>query len=186
MVTQPSPVLFTYAEYSLIPPDGKRWELIEGDFEVNPAPVTMHQVHALRLARTLLTQLEDMRLGEVFVAPFDVILGPHNVVEPDLVVISAAHKDRVSDRGLEGIPDIIVEILSQNRAYDEVLKRALYEKHGIPEYWIVDGAAATVTQFVLQEGRYTVHAVRGREDTLTSPQFNGRVQVALSYVFAPR
>lgn len=115
----------------------------------------------------------------------DVILSDTDVVQPDIVVVAEAHRDRVTERAVEGAPDLVIEILSQNRAHDTVLKRALYARYGVPEYWIVDGDAATVEVLRLRRTGYARHALFGRRDTLVSPSFDGRLRVDLARVFAP-
>jgi len=97
-----------YADYCAIPPDGKRYELIAGEVHVTAAPSPSHQ----RLVQRFLRILEDHFRSpmEVLISPIDVVLTPHDVVQPDLVVV--ADSAQVSDRGIEGAPLIIVEVLS--------------------------------------------------------------------------
>lgn len=124
---RPANVRYTYAEYECIPTDARRWELIDGDLYVNPVPLTFHQVVSRRLQYALMTQLEQPGIADTFDAPVDVILSDHDVVQPDLVIIAADRRNIVSQRGIDGRPDIVVEILSpSNRAHDRVLKRATY------------------------------------------------------------
>ncbi|MBI5494020.1 MAG: Uma2 family endonuclease [Deltaproteobacteria bacterium] len=182
-VVKPRP--FTYVEYALLPSDGRVWELVDGDFHVNPAPVPFHQTVSRRLQLRLMLLLEEPGIAAVFNAPTDVILSETTTVQPDLAVISMQHRRQVSDRGIEGSPDIIVEILSSNPAYDQVLKRGTYERHGVPEYWLVDPRAGTVEMLRLDAGLYRTLALYRRDDTLVSPSFDGRISIPLGPVFAP-
>lgn len=128
-----------------LPDDGKRYELIEGELVLNPAPNTRHQ----RLQRKFLVALDNYfsahRNGEVFNAPFDVVLSEDVVLEPDVVVVLKEHAARIGTNNLQGPPDLAIEILSPGtRRKDEILKRRLYEHHGVNEYWIVDPEEETV------------------------------------------
>jgi Uma2 family endonuclease len=176
----------TYTEYALIQPDGRRWELLEGDFHVNPAPNTTHQTVSRRLLHQLMLQLEDHGHAVVFNAPTDVILSITTTVQPDLAIVLTAHRRQVSQRGIEGNPDVVVEIISPtNRSYDDVLKRRVYERHGIPEFWLVDPVAELLEVLVLTGGSYVRHALLDASGTLTSPTLGPRVNIPLGKVFEP-
>src|SRR2546422_11713025 len=86
-----------YTDYTQIPADGKRWELLDGDVCVTPVPSPTHQRVSKRLLHQLEAYFEVRGLGEVFIAPIDVILSPHDVVQPDLVVVTG--RAQISDRG---------------------------------------------------------------------------------------
>ena len=124
-----------YNDYCAIPPDGKRYELIDGEVHVTPAPSPLHQ----RLVGNLFVVLRAhfRHPAEVFVSPIDVILTPHDVVQPDLVVV--ANPSQVSTRGIEGAPLLVVEVLSATTTvYDRTTKSLRYAALGLPHYWIVD------------------------------------------------
>jgi len=128
-------LLFTYREYALLPDDGRRHELIEGDFYVTPAPATMHQTVSRRLSHALMFQLEDTGLALVFNAPCDVILDENTVAQPDLAIVRMTRRELVSKRGIEGPPNVVVEILSPSpKGQDELLKKAVYARFNVPEY----------------------------------------------------
>ncbi len=99
-----------YSDYAGIPDDGKRYELLEGDLYVTPAPSPRHQWISKKLQRMLEAYFDARALGRVFDAPIDVILTPHDVVQPDLVLVTDEHQ--ISDRGIEGPPALVVEIFS--------------------------------------------------------------------------
>ena len=154
--------LLTFDDLAETPNDGQRYEIIGGELFVSPSPEAIHQ----RLLRVLLLLLNDFvteqQLGEVFFAPLDVRLAPHDIVQPDLIVLSAARFGVVESRPIEGAPDLIVEILSPStRDHDQVRKAELYARSGVPEYWIVDTEARTLRGLTLVEGRYETIAQEG-------------------------
>ena len=129
----------TYDDYLLFPDDGKRHELIDGEHYVTPTPILRHQAIAGRLHLLIASYLKAQPIGRVFFAPLDVILSRFDVVEPDLLYVS---RDRCADLlkdWVRGAPDLVVEIGSPStRRRDETIKRTLYEREGVIEYWIVD------------------------------------------------
>ncbi|HXT19500.1 MAG TPA: Uma2 family endonuclease [Thermoanaerobaculia bacterium] len=165
----------TYDDFLLFPDDGKRHELIDGEHFVSPTPLLRHQRILLRLAYEIETFLRQHLLGELIIAPMDVIFTRFDVVEPDLLYISHS-RSHIKDKWVHGAPDLVVEILSpSNRRYDEVTKRDLYDRTGVPEYWIVDPEAETVKVFRREGerfGRPQLLSTRD-EDALGSPQLPG-------------
>ncbi len=145
----------TYAHYVLFPDDGRRHEIIDGDHVVNPAPTPRHQAITGKLYRLLCEQIEDPELGRVFVSPIDVELSPHDIVQPDLVVVLQEHREIILPTRIQGTPDLVVEVLSDStEQLDRVLKKAIYQRAGVPEYWIVDLQKQQVEQFLLHAGEY--------------------------------
>ena len=129
----------TYDDYVNLPDDGKRYEIIDGELYVNPSPNTKHQVVLRNLFRALDRHVEKNRTGEVFVAPFDVVMSPGTIVQPDILFISKERMDVLTKANVQGVPDIAIEVLSPGtRRKDQTKKRQAYEKHGVQEYWIVD------------------------------------------------
>jgi Uma2 family endonuclease len=161
----------TYDDLVLLPEDGLRHEIIDGEHYVNASPVTKHQRVSYRLVLAIGNYLEEHPLGELFYAPFDVVFSRYDVVEPDLIFISNERRGILTEKNIQGSPDLLVEILSEsNRKYDEVTKRALYERTGVPEFWIVDPKRNTIRVFLRNnEGRYERAAELLRGDVLTSP-----------------
>lgn len=135
---EPSPPL-TYADLCALPEDDLRHELLDGEHVVSPSPRDAHQRVSIRLVHRLYGYLEETKLGRLRDAPYDVLLGERTVVVPDLVLVLAAHYDRMHPNGCHGAPDLVVEILSEStRARDLVQKRRLYERVGVAEYWVID------------------------------------------------
>lgn len=144
-----------YAEYVLLPNDGNRHEIIEGDHYMNPAPSTYHQTVSKRLQYHLYSRIELEGLGLVFDAPVDVQLSDFDIVQPDLLVLLKATQARVTPAKINGPPDLVIEILSPSTSdNDRHLKRRVFERSGVSEYWIVDPDASRVTQLVLRDGVY--------------------------------
>lgn len=144
-----------YAEFARMPVDGRRHEIIDGAHHGNPAPNTYHQTLSKRLHHGLYSQIELRRLGLVFYAPVDVQLTEHDIVEPDLVVVRSDRATIVGPDKIDGHPDLVVEILSPSSSrVDRTLKRDLYQRCGVTEYWIVDPVQRTIEQLVLRDDRY--------------------------------
>jgi Uma2 family endonuclease len=132
-------IRLTYEDLALLPDDGLRHEIIDGEHYVTASPATRHQRISARLFMALQSFLDVHPLGEVFFAPFDVVMSSHDVVVPDLIYVSQSRAHLVTARNLQGAPDLVIEILSPStRPRDERLKRDLYERVGVEEYWLVD------------------------------------------------
>ena len=171
---------FTYGEYCFWAGD-ERWELIAGEaFNMSPAPSRRHQ----DVVGGLFTQIALwVRNGpcRVYAAPFDVRL-PHGdetdaqidtVVQPDISVICDARK--LDDKGCRGAPDWIVEVISPHTAArDHILKRALYERHGVREYWMMDPQEQYIEVQRLENGRFVLQGVYEPGDTFESAVLGGK------------
>lgn len=135
----------TYADYEKIPADGFRHEIVEGEEYMTPAPNPDHQTVVLKVARRLSDHAEAHHLGRVFVAPTDVVLSKHSIVEPDVFFVSQDRTGMIGAKNIRGAPDLVVEASSPSTsAFDRGAKRDLYAKSGVREYWIIDLAAQTV------------------------------------------
>ena len=155
MTTLPASLKFTYEEYCTFPEDGKRHELINGDHYVTPAPLTKHQRIVANLHRLIGTIVHEKELGIVLSAPIDVLLSHVDVVQPDFLFVSQAHLSIVTEANIQGPPDLVVEILSKStRKNDEGIKRLLYERALVQEYWIIDPVDETVKIYQLQNDCY--------------------------------
>ena len=144
-----------YQSYVTIPDDGRRHEIIHGEHFVNPAPNLYHQTVSRRIQFQLYSIIELSDQGFVFDAPVDLQLSDHDIVQPDLVVVTKSRQHIMTPTKIKGVPDLIVEILSpSNRGHDTQRKRQLYQSHGVSEYWIVDPEEHQVQQLQLVDGVY--------------------------------
>ena len=160
----------TLADYERIPPDGNRHEFLGGEEFVTPAPDVGHQRSSGKLQFLLAQHVKEGSLGEVFAAPTDVVLSDEDIVQPDLIFISTDRSAIVGEKNIQGAPDLVIEILSPSTAHvDRTLKRDLYARAGVREYWIVDRAARLVEVHVFGPTlHHRVHDDRGaiRSDVL--------------------
>lgn len=165
-------VKFTYEDYLLFPDDGRRHELIDGEHYMTPAPSTAHQRLVVRFSIALGTFLDRRKGGQLFVAPTDVVLSDLDVVQPDLVFVSAVRTSIITEKNIQGAPDLLIEILSETtRKTDEIIKRKLYERYGVGEYWIVDPELETVKVYRMTPDGYSRAAELSREagDAIRTP-----------------
>jgi Uma2 family endonuclease len=129
-------------------------ELWDGEICMAPASTPKHQRIAFHLAKLISTFVEQHSLGETMLAPVDVIMGEHRVVQPDILFIANENSGIIQDR-IRGAPDLVVEIVSTSSwQRDNIEKRTLYEQYGVREYWLVDPEADMVQVLSLSEGSY--------------------------------
>ena len=173
-MTSPNPAIkFTYQDY-INTPDDKRYELIDGELILAPAPRRDHQTVEVRLGSRLHLFVDENELGVVYFAPRDVVFSDTNIVQPDLLFISNERMHIDTEAEVWGGPDLVVEILSPStEARDRTVKRALYARHGVNEYWIVDPDARTIAVQFLGEQGFEPVATYGEGDTLISPTLPG-------------
>jgi Uma2 family endonuclease len=135
----PAATKLTYADYAALPDDGKRYELIDGELVVNPAPVPRHQFIVGNIIAALRAYFRASGGGKALMSPIDVVFADETVVQPDVIAIKSDRLSMIGARNIQGPPHIVVEVLSDGtRRYDEIQKRKLYERFGVDEYWIVD------------------------------------------------
>ena len=182
MVTQTRPATYTYADYARLP-EGVRCEIIDGELIMAASRNTKHQRIALDLLTILGLFSKDNRLGELFPAPTAVYLSETNVVEPDLLFITAARSQIITYDDIRGAPDLIVEIVSPATAeIDRTVKAELYGRFGVAEYWLCDQTAETVDVLRLVGGRLAPVGHYTLSDPLTTPLLPG-LQIDLRDVF---
>jgi len=163
-----------YDDYAAIPPDGKRWELLEGDVHVTPAPSPHHQWSSKKLQRQLEAYFEGRGLGRVFDAPVDVILTRHDVVQPDLMVVT--DPGQISARGIEGAPTLIVEVLSPRTAdYDRAIKARRYAALRVPHFWLLDTVRRRLECFRLESETWRLLLEGEGDREIEHPEWAGLV-----------
>ena len=150
---------WTYEEYAKLPEDGLRHEIIDGEHFVNPSPSTQHQHVSKRLQYQLYTKIELAGLGLLYNAPIDVQLSEFDIVQPDIVIILNENVRKITPTKIKVAPHLVVEILSPSTAgNDRTIKKDLYERSGVSEYWIVDPYEQQVEQWILRDGKYVLEA----------------------------
>lgn len=168
------PSKLTYEDYLTLPDDGRRYEILDGDLEMTPAPSPRHQAVSRNLQRLLDRHVTDNRLGSLYNAPIDILLAPTTIVQPDLLFLAAGREQVVTERAIEGAPDLIVEILSPSTARrDRVAKAALYARFGVSHYWLVDPDARTVEIHALAAGSYRLVAAHAAAERFSAAPFLG-------------
>ena len=172
-----SRVKLTYDDFLLFPDDGQRHELIDGKHYVTPSPNTKHQRVSGNLHFLIRAWLERHPIGEVFYAPFDVVFTRFDVVEPDLLYLSHARaKAALTAAHVAGVPELVIEIGSPStRKRDETIKRRLYEREGVSEYWVVDPDLDVIRIYRRGADGFARASELSAEagETLTSPLFAG-------------
>lgn len=144
------------------PEDGNRYEVIDGELFVTPAPGWLHQRGLNKLNIRLGQHIYDHDLGEIVTAPTAVVLDEETGVEPDLVYISRERLGIISERGVEGAPDLVVEALSPStEARDRGIKMRRYAAAGIPHFWLLDPRSRTLEPYRLAETGYELIGVFG-------------------------
>ena len=187
MKPAPDRIKLTYDDFLLFPDDGKRHELIDGEHYVTPSPNTKHQRVSGNLFFLMRAWLEEHPIGQVFYAPFDVVFSRFDVVEPDLLYVSNERMTEiVTTQHVTGAPDIVVEIGSPGtRKRDETIKRRLYERSGVSEYWVLDPALDVVRVYRREGAAFTRPVELSTEagDVLTTPHLAG-LELPLTRLFA--
>ena len=164
-------VRLTLAEFLDLPEMEQRCELIDGVLHMAAFPVPDHEFLSLLLGTYLNQQILFAGAG-IVLGPTGLLLAENTLLGPDIIIIRAHRTGIVGPALIHGAPDIVVEVLSTNRHHDLARKRALYQAAGIPEYWLVDGDADTLTVLALgPDGSYRERATLTAADTLTTPLF---------------
>ncbi len=168
--------VYTYEDYLRLPDEeGYHYEILDGMLVKEPAPYVHHQ----RVSRRLQRLLEDYftlqdPVGEIFNAPIDMTLSDTNVIQPDLVYIPGKNSEIVEEARINGIAYLVVEILSKwTRSKDRLRKRNIYERMGVPHYWIVDPYDETIEAYALQNNFYVLRSSGLDAGEFTHPDFPG-------------
>ncbi|MBI5526122.1 MAG: Uma2 family endonuclease [Deltaproteobacteria bacterium] len=172
----------TYADY-LETPEGGGYQLIEGSIVRSPSPSTRHQMISVDLAFELTKCARERNLGTVLVAPMDVYFDDETTVQPDLMLISKSRADIIEERFIRGTPDLVVEIVSETSAHqDMVLKKRLYAHFGVKEYWIVIPEEEAIDVYVLHDNAYDLRVRFRKTDTAESATVPG-ITIDMANVF---
>jgi len=181
-MTVPAALRFTYEDYLLLPED-RRYEIIDGDLFMTPAPTPYHQLVSKRIEWLLEKHVRENRSGEMLHAPCDVVLSATDVVQPDILFIAADRLAIIGEKYISQAPDLVVEVLSPSTAErDQVLKTKAYARFGVRELWIAAPEGRTIEVFVNAGERFRREALFGMGDVLRSPLLPG-LEIPLDSVF---
>ena len=175
----------SYEELQQLPRNDRRIvELIEGEIFMTPSPNTSHQRAAGRLFRALSDFVEGNELGEVFIAPYDIVFSKWTALEPDLLFVRRERFSIITEANVQGVPDLVIEILSPSRkAYDRKKKLIVYEKARVPELWYLDPEEKTAEILSLgSKGRYELAAKLSGKDAIVTKVLSG-LSLCLDEVF---
>jgi Uma2 family endonuclease len=183
MPVRPEAPPLTVAEYKLLPETGPRYQLIEGDLYMAPAPNRYHQTISRNLEYILMRYLEEHPIGELYHAPFDVYLSNVDVFQPDILFVSNENQQILTDAGAEGPPDLVVEVLSpKTRNLDLMQKCRVYAREGVHELWIIDPETQTVLVYRFEEQLSEPVMTKTVDTILTTPIFPG-LEIELERMF---
>ena len=187
MSTMTRDVKLTYDDLLRLPHDDLRHELIDGVHYVTPSPVSRHQILLGRLFLAIGNWLElHPECGQVFLSPLDTVFSPWDVVEPDLIFVAADQLDILTEPNIQGAPALVVEILSPGtRRRDLGIKRALFDRGGVREYWVVDPEVDVIRVYRRSGDRFgrAVELSAEAGEVLTTPLLPG-LEIPLADVFA--
>jgi Uma2 family endonuclease len=178
---------YTYTDYATWP-DEIRCEIIDGEiYDMSPAPGRAHQKTVVALVTALASRLKGHKC-KVFVAPFDVVLSQHDVVQPDVLVV--CNPGKITEKNIQGAPDLIVEVLSPSTALNDLrVKKELYRKFRVREYVIIHPTERYVMQHNLlggggeaMEPSWTEAALLAPDETLVLRSLDG-LEIPLAEVF---
>jgi Uma2 family endonuclease len=179
----PHDKVWTYDDYAALPDDGNRYEVIEGELVMAPAPRVSHQRCSFNLGLIIGPHVKGHGLGEVLTAPCDVVLDERNVLQPDLIFISRARSKVVTEKNLQGAPDLAVEILSPSSLRrDRIQKMRIYARHDVLHLWLFDAQAQTLEEFVLDGSTYRLVSACEGDETFHPAIFPG-LEVPLKEVW---
>lgn len=177
---------FTYQDYLALPETVNRLELIDGQLVREPSPGFRHQQIVGNLFDCFRQFVRRRRLGIVLMAPLDVVLGregEEEVLQPDVLFIAQERASVVQNDVIRGAPDLVVEVLSPSTAArDRAVKRVLYLRYGVREFWIVDPESRTIEVFLFREGRFVSQGVLGEGGTVSSSVLAG-LRIPVSEIF---
>lgn len=176
--------MWTYEDWLNFPDDGWKYEIIDGELYMAPPPGTGHQRSSIGLAARMYFYAQDNDLGQILEAPCAVRLPNQPVpVEPDIFFIKKERLHIIKEKEVEGVPDLIVEILSpSNFQYDRTKKFNIYQEAGVPECWLLNYWKKTVEVFILRAGVYQLLGKFEMGDIVVSEQLPG-FQIAVGTIF---
>lgn len=181
-MSTPASLRFTYDDYLLLPED-RRYEIIDGDLFMTPAPGTPHQRLIGRLYSFLDDHVRTRKLGEVLMAPCDVVLSPTDIVQPDLLFVAADRAAIIGEKFISAAPDLVVEVLSPSTEdRDRTVKTKLYARFGVRELWLAETETKRIEVLTNSGDGFRQEAVFGLGTVLRSTLFPG-LEIPIAEVF---
>ena len=176
--------IWTYEDYRELPNDRKIYQVIGGKLLMVPAPSTRHQNISRNLEFIIWSFVKSHNLGVLYYAPIDVVFGSTDIVQPDIVFITKNRLAIVKEKGIFGAPDWVIEIVSSSTSKIDIkLKKDLYERFGVREYWIVYPEDERVEVYLLEGGNYKLRGVFLKNNTLQVSTIE-KLEVNLEEVFS--
>jgi Uma2 family endonuclease len=165
--------LLTVDDYRATP-DGTRYQLVEGELIMSPSPTNHHQTIIWNFSQIFGEYLKKNAVGKVYLAPFDVYLSRHNVVQPDVLFVAHANRGIIAEDGVHGPPDIAIEVLSPSNAHlDKKAKRQVYTREGVKELWLVDPLLLQIQIYDLKKAPTKPIKVLEEDESFSSPLLPG-------------
>lgn len=159
------------------------YELINGEIVKKGAPNPKHQLASGELFAQLHAFIRKKKLGTIMTAPLDVFMGEYNALQPDLLFVAKAREEIITSNGVEGAPDLIVEILSPSTMkHDRGSKMKIYRQHQVREYWIVDPKNQSIEVYQLKNNEYDLASFAVEEGEITSEVLPG-LSLAVTSIF---
>jgi len=181
MVSSPA-LRFTYQDYLLLPEE-RRYEILDGDLFMTPAPTPYHQIVAGNLYSSLREHVYKGRLGQVIMAPCDVLLSETDVVQPDILFVSKKRASIIEEKYISAAPDLVVEVLSPATAErDRTLKMKTYARFGVRELWVAVHDAKSIALFTNTGQGFQEEALLRMGEVLRSRLLPG-LEIALAKIF---
>ncbi|MFO1430330.1 MAG: Uma2 family endonuclease [Candidatus Competibacteraceae bacterium] len=187
-MSTPNPLIrFHYEDYQSLPESmSARYELLDGDLLMVPAPTVAHQRILRNLGFILQQFVREYDLGEILYSPIDVVFGAgddREIAQPDILFVDKTRSHIITPKEIQGAPTLIVEILSERtKTRDRTYKKVLYGRYGVREYWIIDPDDRTVEVYVPGATGFELSRKYSRDEILTSDIFPG-LQITLEEVF---
>ncbi len=160
--------------FDLDAPEGTRYELIDGVLTMAAAPNEAHQIASMMLGTWMNAFSHANALGLVLHAPYDVVLSDTDVVQPDILFVSNERAHIRTPANIQGAPDLVVEVISpSSERRDWRIKRELYARHGVREYWLIDPINRIIWLMLLRRGVLEIVGTYGEGDTVSSTALAG-------------
>jgi Uma2 family endonuclease len=175
--------VFTYEDYKNLPDNGKRYEIINGELYMVPAPTLGHQDTIGEFYFTIKSFLQTNPLGKIYLAPTDIVFSEIDVLQPDLIFVSKGKFDILTRENIQGAPDLVIEVLSPGtEKRDRTIKLKAYSKFGVKEYWMANDERETAEIWRRKGKKLDYHATLDRTQTLITPLLP-RLEISLERIF---